>query len=123
MDFLSLNSIEVYTVSFKLSNRIWDIATQWPSFARFSIGDQIVRSSDSISANIAEGFGRYHKKDKIRFYRYSMGSIYETIDWLEKANIRNLITDEEYIELSQTLNILPKKLNGFIKYTNQKLKT
>ena len=49
----------------------------WTNFQKSTVGHQLVRSADSISANIAEGFGRYHKKDKIKFYRSSMGSTTE----------------------------------------------
>jgi len=48
-------------------------------------GNQFIRSVDSISANIAEGFGRYSKKDKVKFFRISFGSMYESLDWNEKA--------------------------------------
>ncbi|MBA4411197.1 MAG: four helix bundle protein [Bacteroidota bacterium] len=48
--------------------------------AQKTIGAQFIEAADSISANIAEGFGRYHKKDKIKFYYYSRGSTFESTD-------------------------------------------
>ncbi|MEZ4887390.1 MAG: four helix bundle protein [Chitinophagales bacterium] len=48
------------------------------NFAQWTVGKQYVTAVYSISANIAEGFGRYHKKDKIKFYRYMTGSLHET---------------------------------------------
>lgn len=83
---------------------------------------QFVRSTDSISANIAEGFGRYFKKDKILFYRYSYGSLSESKDWNQKAKIRNLITEEQYQYIFGELEKLPKEIHHLINYTNQKLK-
>jgi len=68
IDFTDLSS---YKLSYDLSNLVWDIVIEWDYFAKDTIGKQFVRSVDSISANIAEGFGRYSKKDKIHFYRYS----------------------------------------------------
>jgi four helix bundle protein len=59
--FLTLDKIYAYNRSFDLSNKIWDIVMHWNDFAKFTVGKQLVNSSDSISANIAEGFGRYHK--------------------------------------------------------------
>ena len=50
-----------------------------------TIGKQLVRSADSIAANISEGFGRYHFKDSKRFYYISRGSLFETKTWLEKS--------------------------------------
>lgn len=56
-----LNDIEAYKISLKLSNIVWDLIIRWDNFAKDTIGKQFVRAVDSISANIAEGFGRYSK--------------------------------------------------------------
>lgn len=119
--FLKLSDIECFRVSEKLSNQVWDIVLKWDYFAKDTVGKQFVRSTDSISANIAEGFGRYHKKDKIKFYRYSYASLLETGSWIQKAYHRKLLTESTYTELMQTMNELPKMINQLIKYTNNKL--
>ncbi len=77
---------------------------------------------DSISANIAEGFGRKGKKDKIRFYYYSKGSLLESIDWFAKAKARNILTEDEISYLSVYFEELPREINYLIKFTNEKLK-
>ncbi|MDQ7949705.1 MAG: four helix bundle protein [Pedobacter sp.] len=120
-NYLQLNQITAYSNSFKLSNKIWELITKWDSFAKRTIGEQFIRAADSISANIAEGFGRYHKKDKIKFYYYSFGSVKESIDWNEKAKMRNLITIKDYEEIAMILNALPKDLHQLIKFTNERL--
>lgn len=119
--YLQLNDIGAYKTSFHLSNYIWEIVIQWDYFRKDTVGKQFVRAVDSISANIAEGFGRYNKKDKIKFYRYSFGSLKESLDWNEKAKIRQLITKEQYQYIYAALNKLPIELNSLIKYTNEKL--
>ena len=119
--YLQLNNVSSYKISFHLSNYIWDIIINWDYFAKDTIGKQFTRSIDSISANIAEGFGRYNKKDKIKFYRYSFGSLKESLDWNEKARIRKLFTEEQYEYILKELNKLPKELNYLIKFTNEKL--
>ncbi len=120
--YLKLNDIEAYKLAFNLSNKVWDIVILWDIFHKKTIGDQFVRSVDSISANIAEGFGRYGKKDKIRFYRISFGSMMEALDWNQKAKIRGLLSEEEYKYIYDRLQKLPKAINSLIKYTNEKLK-
>jgi len=65
--YVSLNDVNAYKIAFHLSNYVWDIVTRWDYFAKNTVGQQFVTSVDSISANLAEGFGRYHKKDKISF--------------------------------------------------------
>ena len=119
--YLKLNDISSYKISFHLSNYVWDIVVKWDYFAKDTVGKQFIRSIDSISANIAEGFGRYNKKDKIKFYRYSFGSLKESLDWNEKAKIRKLLTEEQYKYILEELNKLPKELNYLIKFTNEKL--
>lgn len=73
--FLKLNEVEVYKISFHLSNYVLDIILTLDFFAKKTIGTQFVDAVDSISPNIAEGFGRHFKKDKLDFYRYSEGSL------------------------------------------------
>lgn len=94
--YLKLSDILAYKIAFHLSNYVWNIVIQWDYFAKSTIGRQFVDAMDSISANIAEGFGRYGKKDKIRFYRISYGSMKECFDWNEKSKVRGLLTKEQY---------------------------
>ena len=119
--YLTLNDVEAYRVAFHLSNCVWEEVLTWDYFSRDTVGKQFVRAVDSISANIAEGFGRYHKRDKIKFYRYATGSLKECFDWNEKARIRNLINQKTYDKFFNELNQLPKLLNQLIKYTNKVL--
>lgn len=119
--YLQLNDIEAYKIAFSLSNYVWEITKNWDHFAKSTIGGQFIRAVDSMSANIAEGFGRYGKKDKVCFYRYCYGSIKESLDWNEKAKARRLISQKQYEHIFDTLNVLPLKVNYLIKFTNQKL--
>lgn len=119
--YLKLNDIDAYKISFHLSNYVWDIVIRWYAFAKRTIGEQFVDAVDSASANIAEGFGRYFKKDKIKFYRYSTGSVKECLDWNEKAKVRELLNKEQYQHIFDELQKLPESINRLIKYTNAKL--
>ena len=119
--YLLLNDVEAYKSAFRLSNYVWEIVVKWNYFSKNTVGEQMVRAIDSISANIAEGFGRYGKKDKIKFYRISKGSVTESFDWNEKDKVRKLISSEEYNFIFSVLQNLPKSLNTLIKITNQKL--
>jgi len=91
-----LNDIDAYRIAFHLSNYVWDVVLGWERLPKNTVGEQFIDASDSISANIAEGFGRYNKKDKIRFYRVSAGSVKECFDWNEKSKVRQLLTVEQY---------------------------
>jgi len=120
--YLKLNDIDAYKIAFNLSNYVWNIIIKWDIFTKRTVGEQFMRAIDSISANIAEGFGRYYKRDKIHYYRISYGSVNESLDWNEKANIRKLLKEEEYNYILEELKKLPKSINQLIQYTNQKLK-
>ena len=119
--YLGLNDITAYKIAFELSNHVWNIVMKWDIFAKRMVGEQFVRAVDSISANIAEGFRRYYKKDKIHYYRISFGSISEALDWNEKAKTRKLLKVEEYNHIFGALQKLPKEINSLIQFTNQKL--
>ena len=119
--FLKLNDIDAYQIAFNLSNYVWGVVMKWDYFAKRTVGGQFVEAIDSISANIAEGFGRYFKKDKIKFYRYSSGSVKEGLDWNEKSKVRKLLKPEEYMYIFRELQQLPQAINRLIKYTNEKL--
>lgn len=120
-NYLKLNDLNAYKVSYNLSNYVWNVIIKWDYFAKDTIGKQFIRSIDSISANIAEGFGRFGKKDKINFYRYSFGSTKESLDWNEKSKKRNLLKKEEYEYILNELQKIPKEINWLIKFTNEKL--
>ena len=119
--YLELKDITAYRIAFNLSNYVWDIVVEWDYFVKDTVGKQLVKAVDSIAANIAEGFGRYFKKDKVNFYRYSYGSIAESFDWIEKANKRSLLKEKEYQHVSEELKKLPKEVHSLIKFTNERL--
>jgi len=121
--YLKLNDIDSYKIAFNLSNHIWELVVKWDRIGLDTVGKQFVRSVDSISANIAEGFGRYSKKDKIKFFRISFGSMYESLDWNEKALKRNLISKSKYEYIYSELQKLPKLIHQLINFTNEKLST
>jgi four helix bundle protein len=120
--YLTMEDYDAYQSSFDLSNFVWNIISRWDSFEKNTLGKQYVRAIDSISANIAEGYGRFSKKDKIRFYYYSLASVLECKDWNNKCYQRSLIKKADYEYIQTRLDQLPKDINQLIQYTNQKLK-
>ncbi|HEY0030625.1 MAG TPA: four helix bundle protein [Bacteroidia bacterium] len=115
-----LEDLEVYNLSNELADDIWNIATKWSFLAQDTIGKQIIRSSDSIAANISEGYGRFFYKENRQFCFYSRGSILETKTWIEKAKNRELITEEEYKNLFSKLELIHIKLNAYLKFIGKK---
>lgn len=105
----------MFRLAERLADLVWDVAKDWPNFARDTVGKQLVRAADSVGANIAEGYGRFTYKDRRHFLYIARGSLYETRYWLRRAHRRNLIAHDAEKELSQLLDQLPLKLNGFLR--------
>jgi four helix bundle protein len=116
MSYYSLEDLEVYQLAESFGDEIWFLVMQWDYFAKDTLGKQIARSADSISANIAEGYGRYHYKENRNFCYFSRGSIIETKGWLKKAKNRNLISEEQFDILYDKLQTIHLKLNAYLKF-------
>ena len=119
MKTIALEDLESYKMAMELGEEVWEIAIKWGVFEKKTIGDQLVRATDSIAANIAEGYGRYHYGEKRQFSYYGRGSLFETKTWIKKAQNRNLISDSDAKKMQSTLLSLGIKLNNYIKTLNQ----
>jgi four helix bundle protein len=109
--------LDAYQLAEDLSDRIWNGYDSWPEKAQRTIGYQIIRSADSIAANIAEGYGRFTPADRKLFYRYARGSFEETKSWLRKAIRRKLISHPDVEVYKRIIDELGPKLNAFIRST------
>ncbi len=116
---MKFEDLEVYKISMELSDKVWTIVEKWDFFKKDTIGKQLVRAVDSVSANISEGFGRNTFRDQRCFYYYSRGSLYESKTWIIKAYRRNIIDQKTYYELLAAFNLLGVKLNNFITSTTK----
>jgi four helix bundle protein len=107
-------NLRVYQMSETLADEIWDIVVGWNSFAKDTVGKQIVRSADSVGANIAEGEGRGTSPANRHFVRIARGSLQETQHWLRRAYKRNLLTKEQIERLKPLLENLSPSLNAYL---------
>ncbi len=114
---MKLEELQVYAMSMDVAEEIWNLVKDWDYFSKDTIGKQFVRAADSISANLSEGYGRYHYREKTNFNYYSRGSLFETKTWIVKAHNRNLINDEIFKQLYKTVEEIGVKLNNYISST------
>ena len=98
------------------------LADGLPPKERYDLAPQTRRSSKSVMANIAEGYGRYHYLDSLRFYYIARGSLEETISHIITAHDLAYITDTRFRELYDLGREAERTLNGYINYV-RKLKT
>lgn len=92
------------------------LVKSFPSEEKFRLTDQIIRASRSVTANIAEGYGRFHYQEYTQFCRQSRGSLYELMDHLIVASDERYITGEQLNDYKQQISDCLAVLNGFINY-------
>lgn len=114
-----LQDLAVLKMAEEVADSIWNVANRWPPLARDTVGKQIIKSSDSIGANIAESYGRFHFSDKVNFLYFARGSLFETKYWLNRCAARNLIEPNQVNQLVLDLGEIARQLNGFVRYLKQ----
>jgi len=87
-----------------------------PKEEQYKLKDQVIRSSRSVTANIAEGYGRHHHQENLQYCRQSRASLSEMLDHLNVALDDEYMTNEEYDEHRRELEEVWKVLNGYIAY-------
>lgn len=123
MERTNFEKLQVYQLSEKLADDIWTVVFGWNSFAKDTVGKQIVRAADGVGANIAEGSGRGSVLDNRRFVRMARGSLYETIHWLRRAYVRELLSSAETSTLRAVIEELSPKLNAYLRSVDQRVKS
>ncbi len=117
-NYITVKELKVYQLSRTLSTISWEIYSKMNYEEKKIIGDQFLRSIDSVGANIAEGYHRFHYLDKVRFYYTSRASLAEAIEhWAELLQERNIISAEKYYALTSIYKDLQIRLNNFIRQT------
>ncbi len=118
---MKLEELRVYNLSMELGEKVWSIVNEWDYFYKDTLGKQLVKSADSIAANLSEGFGRYHYKESKNFGYYSRGSLFETKTWLTKAFNRKLINEHDFNSFQVDINVIGIKLNNYINSIGKKV--
>ena len=115
MSRTNFEKLRIYRLAENLADEIWAVVLQWDRFARDTVGKQIVRSADSIGANIAEGTGRGSYQDNKRFANIARGSLNETQHFLRRAFQRKLLNATDVKKLKPLVDNLAPQLNAYIK--------
>lgn len=114
-EYIELKDLEVYRLARELSRVGWQIYKELIWQIKKIIGDQFITATDSVGANVAEGYGRFHYLDKNKFYYNARGSLVEAGEhWLELLMERKLMKESDYQEYLKIYNQLKPKLNKLI---------
>jgi four helix bundle protein len=116
----SFTELEVWKQSRKIRNWISELTKSFPVEEKYRLTDQVIRSSRSIGNNLAEGHGRFHYQDNIRFCIMARGSLTETLDHLLIALDEKIITNETLQSFQPEYESCLRLLNGYIQYLKTK---
>lgn len=113
-------SLEAWKIAREFRKEISIISKAFPKQEDYKLKDQIDRSSRSVSANIAEGYGRYHYKENMQACRIARGSLSETLEHLYVAIDENYIDQEKFNQLKAKYDHCLKLINGYVLYLKNK---
>jgi four helix bundle protein len=108
-----LEDLKVLQAAEKVADKVWAEVSLWNLFARDVVGKQLARAVDSIGANIAEAFGRFHYGDKLNFLYSARGSVFETKYWLNRGMERKLLSSAQVEGYAAQLTVVARQLNAF----------
>ncbi|HEX4638750.1 MAG TPA: four helix bundle protein [Chthoniobacterales bacterium] len=92
------------------------IVSALPKHERYRLGDQVLRAARSTTANIAEGYGRFHHLDNAKFCSNARGSCWEVLDHLITGKDENLLPDELVQQGRQLVSTAVTVINGYMRY-------
>jgi four helix bundle protein len=116
----SFTELEAWKQARKIRNLISRLTKKFPTEEKFRLTDQLTRCSRSIGNNIAEGHGRFHYQDNIRFCIIARGSLSETLDHLIVALDEKIITQEILADFEKEYDYCLKLINGYLAYLKKK---
>ncbi|MBI2270648.1 MAG: four helix bundle protein [Bacteroidetes bacterium] len=112
----SFEDLNCWKAGTEVRRCIMKMVRKFPPEEKYALTDDMRRASRSVTHNIAEGYGRFHFKDNIRFCRHSKGSLFELVDQLITALDENYITPEEYKSTKELIETTLRLLNGYTNY-------
>lgn len=113
--YIKLHELEVYRLARELSRIGWEIYNELSWQDKKTMGDQFITATDSVGANIAEGYSRFHYLDRIKFFYNARGSLAEAFDhWLELLYERKKIKAGLYKKFKDVADKTSLKLQNFI---------
>ncbi len=115
MSYYSFEDMNVWKLAMEIAERVFHLTSKLPRSEDYGLTSQIRRSALSISANIAEGYGRSTSLDKKRFYIIARGSVFETKSHLIYGNNVNYFERLEVIEINKMIETSLLELNKLIK--------
>lgn len=115
-EFRTFEDLEVYQVAREFRKRMYGVARRLPDLEKFGLASQIRRAAVSLTNNIAEGHGRYHFADQVRFFLGARGSLQELVDDLNVCDDEKYLQNSEVAELKKEAWRVLGLINGYLRY-------
>jgi len=115
-DFRTFEDLEVHQLAREFRKKMYGVTRQLPDFEKFELASQIRRAAMSLTNNIAEGHGRYHFADQVRFFLGSRGSLQELVDDLNVCDDEKYLQNDEVAELKEKAWRVLGLINGYLRY-------
>ncbi len=120
MEIKTFEDLDVWELARNLRKEIYEVTKTYPKEETYRLVDQLRRAAISSTANIAEGFGRFHFQENIQFCRQSRGSLYEIVDHLITSNDEGYLPNDKFESLKAHTYRTIKVLNGYIAMLKKK---
>ena len=114
--FQIFENLEVYKVAREFRKAMYAVNRRLPDFEKYELGSQIRRASASLTNNMAEGHGRFHYPDQIRFFLHSRGSLEELVDDLNICLDERYLSSEEVAKIKEQARGVLILINGYLRY-------
>jgi four helix bundle protein len=111
----TFRDLKVWQLAIRFAVQVYEVSRQFPRDERFGLAMQVRRSSASVSANIAEGYGRGSRQDYIRFLKIARGSLYESDSHLSLARELGFLATDALVPVHDTLGHCERALAGLLR--------
>lgn len=116
----TFETLDVWIKGRELRKKTAELVKKFPNEEKYKLTDQMIRASRSVTANIAEGYGRFHYQENIQYCRQARGSLYELVDHLTVGLDESYLSPEIYNAFKTEIFEIIKLLNGYIKYLRER---
>jgi four helix bundle protein len=118
--FKTFEDLEVYRLSREFRKAMYRVAKQLPDFEKFGLASQIRRASVSLTNNVAEGHGRFHYLEQIKFTLIARGSLEELIDDINVCTDENYLPSAEVNQLKSDAWHIHRVMAGYLRYLRER---
>ncbi len=114
--YRGFEELDVYQAAREFRKKMYDVTRRLPAVEKYGLAGQVRRAAVSLTNNIAEGHGRFHYLDNIKFVLVSRGSLCELVDDVNTCEDERYLSPDEVVSLKHEAERLTQLMNGYIRY-------